>query len=349
MNILSPAGWLYGRIADLRNSLYDRGVFRSYPLGARTISIGNITAGGTGKTPLVAYVAGILAENGEKACVLTRGYGRKNARKRVLVSDLQRVLADVKTGGDEPVELARRLLGKAVVVADADRVAAAKWALDNFGVTVFVLDDGFQHRRAKRDLDIVCIDATNPFGNHEVLPAGSLREPRKNLRRADAVVITRANLADDISNLRFEILESAPNSVVFEASNKISGLADVEEFHAKTQGPEKRESSKTVVQKSPVLAFCAIGNPSNFFMQLSSEGFDIVSKKPFPDHHYYTKDEMQKLEKRARSAGAEVLLTTAKDAVRLAGFEFTIPCYVVEIELVLHDAEGFRKLVTASF
>ena len=203
--MLTPLGWLYGRIADLRNALYDRGVLRSHPLAARTISIGNITTGGTGKTPLVAHVAEILAERGEKVCILTRGYGRENPKDRVLVSDGVNVLADAKQGGDEPVELARKLLGKAVVVADADRVSAAKWAKEKFGVTAFVLDDGFQHRRAERDVDIICIDATNPFGGGKMLPAGRLREPLHNLERADAVVITSADMVENISDLKSEI------------------------------------------------------------------------------------------------------------------------------------------------
>jgi tetraacyldisaccharide 4'-kinase len=126
--MLNVIGKLYGLVIALRNALYDRGMFRSYSLGARTISIGNITTGGTGKTPLVAYVADVLAEAGEKVCILTRGYGRSNPRERVLVSDGTNVLVDARTGGDEPVELARKLIGKAIVVADADRVSAAAWA-----------------------------------------------------------------------------------------------------------------------------------------------------------------------------------------------------------------------------
>src|SRR5687767_3661672 len=117
--LLSPLSWLYGKVTDIRNSLYDRGTFRSYDLGAKTISIGNITTGGTGKTPLVAHVAEILCDAGEKVCILTRGYGRESSG-RVLVSDRERVLVDARTGGDEPVELARKLIGKAIVVADAD-------------------------------------------------------------------------------------------------------------------------------------------------------------------------------------------------------------------------------------
>jgi len=337
MSTLSPAGWLYGRIADLRNSLYDHGVFKSLSLGAPTISIGNITAGGTGKTPLVAHSAEILAEDGARVAILTRGYGRKNPRSRVLVSDLENVLTDARTGGDEPVELATKLLGKAIVVADADRVAAAEWARTRFGITTFVLDDAFQHRRARRDLDIVCIDATNPFGNNEILPVGTLREPLANLGRADAIVITRSNLITDLSPLRLEISKLAPETPIFESSTKIRRLAEISAFSSATQIGEIRH------QKA--LAFCAIGNPSNFYKQLSSEGFEIVSKKPFPDHHYYSKEQISKLEGRARNAGASILLTTAKDAVKLIDVEFGMPCYLVETELSVADENQFKSLI----
>jgi tetraacyldisaccharide 4'-kinase len=333
MSLLSPAGWFYGRIANLRNALYERGTFESYPLGARTISIGNITAGGTGKTPMAAYVASLLAEGGESVCILTRGYGRADPKSRVLVSDRSRVLVDARTGGDEPVEMASMLLGKAVVVADRDRVAAAKWAIKQFGITAFVLDDAFQHRRARRDIDIVCVDAMNPFGNGEVLPAGILREPIENLARADAIVITRSNLVDDVSDLKARIAQCAPESKIFESSNKILGLREVSAFGESGQARTK------------ALAFCAIGNPSNFFRQLSLDGFELVSKKPFPDHHYYSQEEVRKLERRARSAGAETMLTTAKDAVKLAGFKFEMPCFAVDTEISLDDADGFRDLI----
>ena len=157
MNALSPLGWVYGLIQTKRNSLYERGIFKSHPLDLPTLSIGNITAGGTGKTPLVAYIARLLAGSGEKVCILTRGYGRENPSQRILVSNFHEVLVDARIGGDEPVELARKLLGKAIVVADRDRVAAARWAREEFDITTFLLDDGFQHRRAERDLDIVGI------------------------------------------------------------------------------------------------------------------------------------------------------------------------------------------------
>lgn len=375
VNLLSPLGMIYGRMMDVRNGLYDRGVLRSHSLGARTISIGNLTAGGTGKTPLVALTAKILADSGEKVCVLTRGYGRANENERVLVSGGQSVLANAAVGGDEPVELARKLIGKAVVVADADRVRAAKWAKDRFGATVFILDDAFQHRRAKRDLDIVCIDATDPFGGG-VIPAGTARERIEGLRRADAIVITRADLVPDISDLRSQISEHAPDAPIFNAQNVITGLVPLDEF---LSGPRRdpvdtaeadqamnldatwRKLRAEARPDDPdaevrLLAFCALGNPHGFFLLLNRkfdeeamDEFSLRVIKPFPDHHVYAQRDIESLDSRA-AAGAKIdaFLTTAKDAVKLEGLKFEIPCYVVEIESRIHDEAAFREMIISS-
>lgn len=318
---------------DVRNSLYDRGVFDTLDLGARTISIGNMTTGGTGKTPLVAYAAGVLAARGETVCILTRGYGRKDARRRVLVSDGSTIHSNAVDAGDEPFELAQKLLGKAIVIADADRVSAAEWTKRKFGVTAFVLDDGFQHRRAKRDLDIVCIDATNPGGNSshrslssgKVLPAGRLREPLHNLKRADVVVITRADLVDDISNLRAEISDLSPDAAIFTARNKI---LNGKEFRGKR-----------------VFAFCGLGNPNGFFEQLGRNEIDLAGTMQFADHHRYDQADVDLIEAASRSAGADILLTTAKDDVKLSDLKFEIPCFVAEIEVQIDDAAGFSALL----
>ncbi|MGI8641574.1 MAG: tetraacyldisaccharide 4'-kinase [Pyrinomonadaceae bacterium] len=333
--------WLYGTIVEARNSLYKKGVLKSYSLGVPTVSIGNITVGGTGKTPLVAFVAEVLAEKGESVCILSRGYGRENPNSRVLVSDGEKILADVKRAGDEPFELARKLLGKAIIVADANRVSAGNWAREKFGITTFVLDDAFQHRKVKRDLDIVTIDATNPFGNKKLLPSGILRESLENLKRADAVVITRANLSKDISNLKSQIEQFNPNCPIFVSKNKISGLMNLEEFPAKAQRTKDKEQRT----KDKSLAFCALGNPNNFFEQLRQENFDLVTTQTFPDHHFYTQNDIKKIEKNARANDAKVLLTTVKDAVKLKDLQFNLPCFVVRGEMVFDDESGFRDLL----
>ena len=320
----------YAAITNIRNSLYERGVFKSVSLGVRVVSVGNITVGGTGKTPLVALIAEQLFESGEKVGILTRGYGRENPKRRVLVSDGERILADAKQSGDEPFELARKLLGKAVIIADADRVSAGIWAREKFGITAFVLDDAFQHRKVKRDTDIVLIDATNPFGNGKTLPFGILREPLANLKRADLIVITRANLIKDISNLKSEVKQYNPTCPIYIAENRISNLTELKDFQA--------NSPSTADRRPPTadrcFAFCALGNPNNFYEQLRQENFDLVSTRDFPDHHFYTPRDIAEISEKAQSVGANVLLTTAKDAVKLVGFDFQMPCFVVQTEMV---------------
>lgn len=327
--ISAPFGWLYGAGMKIRNSLYAKGIFKSEDLKVPVISVGNITVGGTGKTPLVAHIAEILADKGEKVCVLSRGYKRENESKRVVVSDGENIFATVKEAGDEPFELAKKLLGKSVVIADANRAAAGKWAREKFGITAFVLDDAFQHLKVKRDLNIVCIDATNPFGNGKIIPAGILREPLENLRRADAIVITRANLVEAISNLKTRI-SNVTSAKIFVSKNRISAKCKVQS--AKYFG-----------------AFCALGNPQNFFAQLKQEGFKIVFTKTFPDHHFYTQKDIEELEKEAGKNGAESFLTTAKDAVKLSDLKFEIPLIIAESEIVFDDETAFRELILSQF
>lgn len=347
--MFSPFSLIYRAITKMRISLYEKGLLRSSSLEISTISIGNITVGGTGKTPLVAFVAQILAGKGEKVCVLTRGYGRENPKERILISDGKQILVDdANIAGDEPFELAKKLSGKAIVVADANRVSAAKWVRENFEVTAFVLDDAFQHHKAKRDLDIVTIDATNPFGNGKLLPAGILREPLENLKRADAVIITRANLSDEIKNIKSKILEYNPNSPIFVSENRIENLIELKDFHNNLINSDSTTNQQQLITNN-YLAFCALGNPDNFFEQLRREDFNLIKTKKFPDHHFYKQNDIEKLEQKASEANAEILLTTAKDAVKLKNLEFNLPCFVVESKMVFEDEKKLREFIYAVF
>jgi tetraacyldisaccharide 4'-kinase len=324
----------------VRNLLYDRDVLKSYELGARTISVGNLTTGGTGKTPLVALIAKIMIERGETVCILTRGYGRKNPKKRVLVSDGTNILADAENGGDEPVELAHKLGGRAIIVADPDRVTAARWACERYEIDTFILDDGFQHRRARRDLDIVCIDATNPCGNGLILPAGILRESFKSLRRANMIVITRTEQGDETSELEERVRTRNPNSLILKARTKLVCLVPIDEFPSdsirQTEWPEK------------LVAFTGLGNPDNFFKSLDLANVNAVARESFRDHHRFTSRDIEQVESKAREAGAAALVTTAKDAVKLKGLKFTLPCYVALAQTIIDDPDAFTSLITSS-
>jgi len=339
-----PLGWIYGKFADRRNAKFDRDTAIAHDLGARTISVGNITTGGTGKTPLVILVCQILAARGKRICVLTRGYGRKNPKDRVLVSDSKRILTDAAHSGDEPFEIASKLLGKALVVADADRVAAAAWARTEFGVTTFVLDDGFQHRQAKRDLDIVCIDGTNPFGGGKMLPFGRLREPLHNLNRAGAIVITRADFVKDMGEVRSRIETLAPDVPVFLATSKMSELVLLDRFLAGADDASVAPDFQSIAHAS-AFAFCGLGNPDSFFGQLKRDNYMIAASHAFADHHVYNRKDIALIDSAANSAGAGFLLTTSKDAVKLGGLVPKLPCFVVNSELVLSDRERFAAML----
>ncbi len=326
--LLSPASLLFGTAAKARRTLYAKGFFKSNKLAAKVISVGNITVGGTGKTPLVIYIAKILAEQGEKVCILTRGYGRKNANERLLVSDGENILANVEMSGDEPFESAEKLLGTSAVLADKNRASAGTWAIKNLGITAIILDDGFQHIQLQRNLNIVCIDATNPFGNGKLLPAGILREPLESLKRADAIVVTRVNL---IPNSKFQI----PNFKF-----QISDYTDAPIFISRNI-----TNRKSKIENRKCLAFCGLGNPENFFSQLRQDNFNLVETKIFRDHHDYSQQDADEIEHIAKMRNAEILLTTAKDAVKLRDLKFELPLEIVESELVFDEEEGFKKLI----
>ena len=338
--MLRLLGKFYGFNADIRNKLYDSGIFKMHSLGARTISVGNVSFGGTGKTPLVALIAEILADAGEKVCILTRGYGRNDPDNRLLVSQGTEVLADAIHAGDEPVELAKQLIGKAVVVAYADRVSAAAWAKETFNVTAFILDDGFQHRRAKRDLDIVCVDATDPFTEKQAILRGWLREPLKNISRADAIVITRSDLGDDVPEIVEKISQYSSTAEIFLSTFDLLPPRRLEEFL------ENRAGSGEDIGKP--FAFAGLGNPDLFSRTLEFTGYTLGGKRSFPDHMRYTQSDIDTILNLAQERGATSLITTAKDAVKLGGLKFAIPCFVIEVRAKIDKPERFRQIITSS-
>src|SRR5215470_3660934 len=334
--VLPPLSALYGAITRSRTALYERGTFRSFKLERPVISIGNITTGGTGKTPLVEWVARVVAGSGKKVSILTRGYGRENPRDRVLVSDGSTVFADPSQAGDEPFQLATDLIGVAAVISDADRFAAGQGAIQHLSTECFVLDDGFQHLQLARDLNIVAIDATDPWGGRQMLPYGRLREPLTGLKRADCIVLTRCEQVDDLEPLRAEIAKRTGDRPVFHARIKTRQIAPIQQSITNPQPPE------------PIAAFCAVGNPQSFFTHLNREGYRLVLRKSFRDHHAYTQDDVSKLSKAAVRAGAQSLITTAKDAVKLRGLQFEIPCYSLEIDLEIENDSELKRMILVS-
>ena len=339
--MLKLLGAIYGKAADLRNRLYDRGTFKSREMGVPVISIGNITAGGTGKTPLVAFCARALSKRGEKVCVVSRGYGRENERELVVVSDGERVLSDAARAGDEPFELANDLIGFASVLCDADRVRGGRYAAEKLGATAIVLDDAFQHRRIVRDLDIVTVDATRPDGGGRMIPAGRLREPWHNLARADAVVITRSDLAEDIEAVRALVRTASPDARIFLCRSESADLIPIEPSDPSDPAPER--------PRLRYFLFSGIGNPGSLISQLEQEKFDIAGHRSFRDHHKYSKADLDEIEEDANACGAGALLTTAKDAVKLPARQHALPCYIVKSRLVFDDEPAFLEFLREPF
>ena len=325
--LLPPLSALYGAVTRTRLSLYERGTFHTTKLDRPVISVGNMTVGGTGKTPLVEWIAKTIAAERKRVCILTRGYGRENPQRQVVVSDGRALLATAAEAGDEPYLLATKLLGSAAVISNIDRISAGRYAIEQLHTDCFVLDDAFQHLRLARDLNIVTIDATNPWGGGQLLPHGRLREPLSGLNRADCVVLTRCDQTDNTDALTTQIRDLIHDRPVFTS--------------------RMRFMKNLLTAAAPVAAFCAVGNPQSFFTQLHAAGYNVVYEKTFADHHSYTQHDVDDLLNAATRAGATSLITTAKDAVKLRSLSFTLPWHVFEIEIAIENDDAFRRMIAA--
>lgn len=346
--ILAPLGALYSAAMRGRRALYKTGALRVHKTGVPVISVGNITTGGTGKTPLVDWVARTVAREGLRVCILTRGYGRADESKRVLVSDGEQIFADSREGGDEPRLLAENLRGVAAVISDADRVAAARWALENLKSEVFILDDGFQHLRVARNLDLVVVDATNPWGGGKLLPRGRLREPLRELSRADCIILTRCEQIHEVDSLRKQAERLSGGRPVLLSRTRTRMIHPLDATMKENIVADSSSHLSSLIPyplPSPLMAFCAIGNPASFFEHLRKDGYTLKLTRAFADHHVYTQRDIDLLISEAQSAGAQSLLTTAKDAVKLRSLRFDLPCYVLEIELEFDDEEKLVGMI----
>lgn len=327
--ILFIFSWLYGLIYRIRLSLYHLGIFKQRKLKAKVISIGNITVGGTGKTPLVIYLARKLSERGENPAILTRGYGRKKKEMVELTKDIYQRL-NWEDAGDEPLVMAGRLTDVPILVSK-DRGTSGHHAAQKFGSHVLILDDGFQHLKLFRDLDIVVIDASNPFGDGRLLPAGMLREPLSSLKRADVFVLTKTDQASGKEELMQTIGEYNPRAPVVESVYQIRSVADF--FHGSFVEPKDIENKKA-------FAFSAIGSPSSFEKSLKKLKIHLLKHRRFRDHHPYSSKEISDLVREAKGVKADFLVTTEKDSVRIPLIkEPETPIYVLKIDLTVTQGE----------
>lgn len=292
--------------AAARGALYDAAVIPSRRAGVPVISVGNLAAGGAGKTPVALAIAGRLLDAGRRPAVLSRGYGAARGDDRV-VSDGERVLLDAAGGGDEPVLLARRRPGLRVLCG-ADRARLAPMAVAT-GADVLLLDDGFQHRRLRRDLDVVVLDASNPWGNGHCLPFGPNREPRSALRRAGLVWLTHADRA---SEAELEALR--------ELSRRSTGRDPVESRHAArdlADGRLERTFPLSGLAGRRVGLLTGVARPESVRRTVEGLGGVVVASLAYPDHHPFTEGDVRAAMEAAWRGGGEWLVTTEKDAVRL--------------------------------
>ena len=289
----------YGRIALLRRAWYAR-PGRRRRLHHRVISVGNLSLGGSGKTPVVESLARLLRDRGERPVILTRGYGRRDTTEGVLVvSDGSRVLEPVERSGDEPQLLARNLRGVPVLVS-ADRYMAGLFAEKHFEPTVSILDDGFQHLQLERDVDLVLVTPVDL--DDRVLPAGRLREPLEAAQFADAVLVPGSD--DDV----VRVAEMVMHHNAFQVVPHFGSVGRVP-----TPTPGGMEGSDPPER---VVAFAGIARPERFFNALQSLGYDVARELTFRDHHWYAASDLETIRAAARETNASLIVTTEKDAVR---------------------------------
>lgn len=317
---LIPFSCVYSFVMRVREILYRNGVLRSHALPKPVISVGNVTVGGTGKTPMTILLARFLMDRGKKVAVLSRGYRGSGAGKVRIVSDGTAILLSPEDAGDEPFLIARSVPGL-IVVTGADRYRAGLETCERFQPDILLLDDGYQHLRLRRNLDILLLDCRKPFGNGRSLPAGLLREPRSAARRADLVVYTRCRDA--------ALPPSFPGVPVCRSCHCLRGVAPL------GGGPPAPFST---LQGLRGVAFAGIADPDSFFDALKEQGLELAATVPFPDHCRYDRGEIDALREVQKKTGSEYLITTEKDAVKLAPFP-DIAEYVraAVLEVVLED------------
>lgn len=319
---------LYGTAVKVRLALYSFGLLKAGRLGCKVISVGNITVGGTGKTPTVEFISRKLQERGFRVAILSRGY-RRTGKGIGVVSDGKDIFLGPDEAGDEPYMLATRLRSIPVLVG-SDRYELGRYALEGFPLDVIILDDGFQHIRLKRDLDVLLVDGEKGLGNGYMLPRGPLREPVSGIKRAGVVLISKAS--PESAGIADSIMKVHPVPALFKSCYKAERLVSI--WSGEQTGLERLSGSK-------VMALSAIANPSSFLNLLSSMGGEIVSEVSFPDHYSYSLKELEEVIDKARVDGADFIVTTEKDAVKLGQLEprTEIPVYYLEIGLDMHGEE----------
>ncbi len=330
--LLLVLSWLYGGAVILRRALYAAGLLPSRKPHARTICIGNLTTGGTGKTSAVLLAAQTFLRKEKSVAILTRGYRRPKAAAKVSVLLNSQENPDWREYGDEAWMMHHALRGAEVpILVSGDRLRAAEMAVTYYNPQVLLLDDGFQHFRLRRDLDVVLINARDPWGGGQLLPRGNLREPLGGLRRAGMVLLTHTDQvpAEQLSAIRKRVAELHPNVTVVESVHRPAFFFDL---------IEEKRLPLTHLEERQVAAFCAIGDPDPFFEQLKALGAKPTQQWRFPDHHPYTLEELRSID---RPRHGLPIVTTFKDFSRFPeGWRKALSAEVLALSIRLEIVKG---------
>jgi len=326
----------YGGAVRARSLFYSLQLLKTRTLPCPVISVGNITVGGTGKTPLVMALANRLMARGISVAILSRGYKRAKTPEAV-VSDGKTIFLSTEESGDEPSLMAKTCQGVPVLVGK-DRFINGQLALQRFGVRGLLLDDGYQYLPLYRDINILLIDSTIGFGDDHLLPRGILREPLSHLRRANLFLLNNAEDSETCRSLEKEIQEMHPGTRVFHSDYVPVGLA----------GPEEEQEGLDSLKGKKILALSGIANPNSFSSMLGKCGMKIVGERIFPDHHLYTAEDLRYIEEKAK--GADGIVTTEKDMVKLKKLSIGhLPTWALRIEMKIWEEEEFFRKITSLF
>ena len=326
---------LYCVAVKLRVFLYEKGIFRSVRLDAYTVSVGNLTVGGTGKTPLVARMAGDLAGRGCSTSILSRGYRRKLSGGTLRVLSHPGSIAAVKRSGDEPAMLARRLPDVPVIV-DAKRSRGGEYAVSRCAARVLILDDGFSHLALKRDCNILLVDGKRGFGPGWTLPLGPLREPLGHISRAEHIMIVGGTV-ESRRALREKLRLEYGCGSIMEAIYEPSELVSIEyPFGTRPLG---------FLDGKRCIAFSGLASPAPFENSIRRLGGKLLGSFRFPDHYWYDRDDREMITRRAQNVAAELILTTEKDSVKVLRCNSLIPIYYLRVELKIVAGEDIYKSI----
>ncbi|MEO5362153.1 MAG: tetraacyldisaccharide 4'-kinase [Magnetococcus sp. DMHC-8] len=339
LQVLGGVGHLYGAIMQGRAGLYRRRILPSFRAPCPVISVGNLTAGGTGKTPMVLWLARQLAHGPHRLAIVSRGYGTPAASQPgqpegvTVVADPDGVRIHPPRAADEAALLARHLPG-VTILTGADRARLIRFAVTQYGVGLILMDDGFQHLRVQRDLDLVLLDARHPLGNGALLPGGILRERPQALHRADGLVVTRCGDAALFAQASATLARFAPDKPILQADHQPT---------AWQQPGDAQTLPLSTLADTPVLAFCGIARPDSFARLLAQTRTSVTGWQIFPDHFAFTRQTLATLIRQGHATRAQALVCTAKDAVKippawLEAFTPTLPLFVLQMEMVFPTA-----------